>query len=566
MDSHPILIVGAGPTGLVLALALIKNGIGVRIIDKAHEFVVGSRGVGVMPRSLEVHNFLGTYDEIIARGQLSAEHIGRFYPIGGGRDEYRTSEIFPYSEPSDAIPIANAVLIGRDTQSIILLSHLAQHGVHVELNTELQSFEQHPDHVDVQIVKVIDGVDHHEAVRFQYVVGADGPRSIIRKTLGVSFLGETRLSENMVVGDIFIEDGFIEPSVFHIWGEAATQTLAMRASEHDKLYNFMCAGPQLDHDALASNIEELRKAFSRITGLNDIKWGETTSLSNYRWVSDISVCNTASQTPYYRPNIRMVDRFSMGRIFLAGDAAHVHSPAGAQGLNSGCLDAFNLGWKLALVVKGLAKESLLNSYTAERLPVIATMLQITTKIHRTMFTEGNQQRGWDRGGKLNQLGVNYRGSPIVIDERSPADDESSPYEIAPGSPLSAGDRAPDAHGLTDVGGVTGERLFHVFGPSHHTLLVFSQSFEDVKNFLELGGKAAKGLPLRTAVILPSSTSDFPECAADHVFVDQMGSARKNYAVEPETSTTAFLVRPDGVVGAVVVSVKGLERYFDNIAI
>ncbi|KAL0953955.1 hypothetical protein HGRIS_005116 [Hohenbuehelia grisea] len=549
MTPPSVLIVGGGPTGLVLGLTLAKCGVGMRIIDKVPKFQPGTRGPTSMPRSLEVHHFLGTCQDLLAAGRSNL--IPRMYPIGAGSEGYITPNIMPPSPPTDAIPISRPVMIGQDTQTSILRSHLAKHGVNVELSTELRSFQQHPDHVAVTMSKILDGEEHSEDAQFKYIVGTDGAHSVVRKGLGLTFLGETRDGENMVVGDIFVEEGFIDPSAFHIYGEAATEMLVLRATEHEKKYSFSCAGPHLDYATLASDREELLKAFVRITGRNDIKWGEIGWISNYR------------------PNIRMVDRFGSGRAFVAGDAAHIHSPAGGQGMNSGCLDAFNLGWKLALVVKGLAKESLLESYNEERLPVIAAMLQITSKIHRTMFTQGNQQKGWNRGGNLDQLGVNYRGSPIVVDERSPAEVAHNAYEAEAGSLLSAGDRAPDASGLEDMAGNAGvTRLFGIFAPTHHTVLVFTKDLEDASHILAAAAKAAKGLPLCTAVVFPSGTANtlHNNVAATHVLVDQKGSAIRNYAIVTAAGTTAVVVRPDGVVGAIVSSVDGMQRYFENITL
>ncbi|KAL0953974.1 hypothetical protein HGRIS_005133 [Hohenbuehelia grisea] len=547
MQTPSVLIVGAGPTGLVLGLTLAQNGIAIRIVDKLPEFPPGSRGTGLMPRSLEVHKFLGTYEDIKSAGLSGSNFHARMYPIGSGSENYKVSNLSVPLEPADATPITTYVLIGQDTQTEILRSHLAKYGVNVEFGTELVSFEQEADHVAVRLRKSQDGEERGEDVKFQYIVGADGAHSVVRKGLDMTFLGETRASENMSVGDIYVEDGFLEPNKFHIWGEASTQMLAIRSTEIPKKYNFACSGPQFDHNALSSSREALLKAFAQISGRNDIPWG------NISWVS------------HYRPNIRMVDRFSSGRVFVAGDAAHVHSPAGGQGMNSGCLDAFNLGWKLALAVKGFSKENLLESYDAERLPVIATMLQLTTKIHRTMYTAGTAEEGFNRDGNLNQLGVNYRSSAVVVDERSVKAHLSNPYETEPGSVLSAGDRAPDAGGLKDLTkGGDAVHLFDVYRPTHHTVLVFSQESSEARTFLTAATKAAKGAPLLTALIVPPGASDLADINSDRIFVDQKGSAGKSYVIAEHTTVTAVVVRPDGVIGAIALTVGGLEKYFENI--
>ncbi|KAL0953958.1 hypothetical protein HGRIS_005119 [Hohenbuehelia grisea] len=235
-------------------------------------------------------------------------------------------------------------------------------------------------------------------------------------------------------------------------------------------------------------------------------------------------------------------------------------------MNSGCLDAFNLGWKLALVIKGLAKDDLLESYNEERLPVIAAMLQITTKLFSKMFAV--KQERFEREKNMSQLGVNYRRSPIVIDDRSSDEVAHNPYDTEPGSLISAGDRAPDSSGLVEISqsGSSVTRLFDVYGPAHHTLLVFARKAEDASAFLTAARKAAKDVPLQVSVLAAPGSFKSTDVVADYVFVDQKGSARNSYAILPEASTTAVVVRPDGVVGAVVSSVGGVQKYFDNFVV
>ncbi|KAL0953975.1 hypothetical protein HGRIS_005134 [Hohenbuehelia grisea] len=548
MSSPSVLVVGGGPTGLVLALALAKNSVPVRVIEKFPGPIVGQRGAGLQPRTLEIHNFLGTYNDIAQRGQPIFKF--RMYPIGAGDQGFMEREFVPHIEPSDSTPLPNPWRMGQDTQTEILRSHLAKHGVFVETGTELRKFEQKPDHVEVEIVKLDGGKETIEIAQFPYIVGADGASSIIRKGLDVTFLGETRDTELMLVGDVHIEEGAPAPGFFHLYGDASTSMLGIRDTEHENRYSFNLAGAELAIDDLLNNRDELLQVMTRISGRTDIKWGEVTWLSKYR------------------PNIRMADRFGSGRCFIAGDAAHVHSPSGGQGMNSGCMDAFNLAWKLALVVKGLAKPSLLVSYTDERLPVIATMLKMTTKLHRTVITQGNTESGWRRDGSLTQLGVNSRGSPIVVDERTRAQDVVfNPYDTNLNAPRVAGDRAPDSTELHDLKGASDvTRLFQIYGPAHHTVLVFAGTANDAKTLLDATLKAAKSAPLRSVVVLPLEAESVGETtsAANYVLVDQKGLARRNYQVEASAPPTAVVVRPDGVLGAIATRTQGVETYFGNI--
>jgi len=268
---------------------------------------------------------------------------------------------------------------------------------------------------------------------------------------------------------------------------------------------------------------------------------------------------------YFRPNIRMVNKFSEGRVFVAGDAAHVHSPTGGQGLNSGVQDAFNLGWKLALVQKGLADKSLLETYSAERLPVISEMLGVTTSIlDKTIASKDGQT---ERSPILFMLGINCRFSTIVLDEFVTSVEEKpiNAYGVLDEGHLEAGDRAPDAPNMLQVGraepGAT--TLFSLYRPWYHTILVFAPSLADatpVLGALEAYDKSV----VRSAVVLPSSASVTSVASpADLVLVDQEGHAYSAYLMEAG-QTKVFVIRPDGVIGAIVHGTEGMKKYFSKI--
>ncbi|EED85348.1 hypothetical monooxygenase [Postia placenta Mad-698-R] len=267
----------------------------------------------------------------------------------------------------------------------------------------------------------------------------------------------------------------------------------------------------------------------------------------------------------------------LGRVFVAGDAAHVHSPVGGQGMNSSVQDSLNLGWKLALVERGLAPESLLDTYTEERLPVIAHMLKQTTNLFKTtrnaMANGEDASKAWARPRDLKMLGVNYRWSSIVLDERHPREASEKDMQLldAYGADTSgglhAGDRAPDAPGLAVVeeGNVSTETtsLFRIFDSAHHTVLIFSSDGSQIAAVL----KATKKLPprlIRTVVIYPRDSSpSLAVSGADVVCVDRDGYGHSGYGASPD-GTTVSIVRPDGIVGALVSGAAGLEAYFRNV--
>jgi len=229
-------------------------------------------------------------------------------------------------------------------------------------------------------------------------------------------------------------------------------------------------------------------------------------------------------------------------------------------LNSSVQDAFNLSWKLALILNNHVSppksHRLLNSYTAERLPVIAEMLSQTTAIlNHTFQADKDDIRPWTRGFVLKQFGVNYRGSPIVLDERTVEDVRGSPYSNDDGR-ICAGDRSPDAPGL--ISSMSGEqtRLFDMFKPWLHTVLIFgddlaSPVFRALRRFPEK--------TIQAFCIVPKDTPSH----ADTVLEDRDGHAYAAYAVDRARSTVV-VIRPDGIIGAIAFGVEGTERYFDRI--
>jgi len=268
----------------------------------------------------------------------------------------------------------------------------------------------------------------------------------------------------------------------------------------------------------------------------------------------------------------MVNKFGEGRVFVAGDAAHIHSPTGGQGMNTGIQDSFNLSWKLAHVIKGFSPPSLLDTYTEERLPVVAEMLNLTTKILKVSKDESTGEAGWNRTGNINQLGVNYRGSSIVVDQCTnsgtgpEAREAHSAYDIEIGGPLLAGDRAPDASELVKVESDNEKsnestRLFKLLSLTRHTVLIFAE-VADVPATLAIIAKYPKEL-VRPVVLLRAGTTDRIQDTACDVFEDRGGHVYHAYKGVEGASTT-IIIRPDGVVGAVVRDVDGLERYFSTI--
>ncbi|KAG1777062.1 FAD binding domain-containing protein [Suillus placidus] len=532
-STPPVLIVGAGPAGLVAALTLLQNGIPVRIIDKDPDPRIGQRGPGIWPRSLELFNFLNVPE---------VNDLGKPFPVirsyQPGTLELMTEySMVPHMEPTPAIPFYVAKLIGQQLLDVILRRHLDKFSCSVEMGTELRSVEQSNEGVTAVLTK--NGI--LETFNTKWMIGADGAKGIVRKQLSLTFLGETRDDARIVVGDIRLNCVH-----WHQFGQFNKRGLSLRPTDEigEDGWQFFIFGSDVD---LPKAAQSEKLVFEIIASLIPTE----VTFTKVIWMSE------------FKANIRMVNKFSEGRVFVAGDAAHVHSPTGGQGLNSSVQDAFNLGWKLALVEKGLADKSLLETYNTERLPVISEMLEMTTTILNHAVKTGDATT--PRNPIVFMLGINYRFSNIVLDEFATPGKPINAYGMLGEGHFEAGDRAPDAPNMLQVGGGESgvKTLFGLYRPWYHTVLVFTPNHADATPILG-ALEAYDTSVVRSAVILPSSAIGVTvACPADLVLVDQEGHAYSAYLVEAG-QTKVFVIRPDGVIGAIIHGAEGVRKYFSRI--
>ncbi|KAG2153625.1 FAD binding domain-containing protein [Suillus bovinus] len=446
----PVLVVGAGPTGLVAALTLLQNGIPVRIIDKEPNPNIGQRGPAIWPRSLDLFSFLNVPE---------INDLGKPFPVirsyqPGTLELMKEYPMVPHIEPTPAIPFYVAKFIGQQLLDVILRRHLEKFSCSVEMDTELRSFEQS----DESVTAVLEKNGMLETFNTKWLIGADGAKGIVRKQLGLTFLGETRDDALMITGDIRLTCVGLDRSYWHQFGYFKERGLSIRPTDEvgEDGWQFLIFGGDVDLTKAAQS-EEL--VLEIITSLIPTE----ITFTKVIWMSE------------FRTNIRMVNKFSEGRVFVAGGI--VHSPTGGQGLNSGVQDVFNLGWKLALVEKGLADKSLLETYNAERLPVISEMLEMTTTILNQTLKTGNIST--TRSPILFMLGINCRFSDIVLDEF-----------VIPGKPVNAYWRESDV-----------KTLFGLYRPWYHTVLVFAPSHTDAT--LTLGALEAYDKSIVRSVVIPA---------------------------------------------------------------
>ncbi|KAK7030682.1 FAD-binding-3 domain-containing protein [Favolaschia claudopus] len=572
VENRQILVVGAGPSGLVVALALRRNGVPVRLIDCEPVSRLGQRGAGIMPRSMELFSQLGVGDEILRRAIPAPPAV--MYQMPGGVEITAKFDMWPAAPPDPQRPFPNVVMLGQDHLEQILRTELQRLGCETEWGSTLLSFEQSEDCVRTRISRLHADEETVENATFGFLVGTDGARGMVRKTLGLSFLGETSNAQRLVVGDVMVHG--LDPKLWHMWGEFDGAWISLRPTEVPYMWGFLLQGPNIDHAHIVKHPEALASIFVEYTGgRRDLVFGDVVWLSTYR------------------PNIRMVDKFGVGRVFLAGDSAHVHSITGGQGMNVGIQDSMNLAWKLALVQRKLAPESLLHTYTEERAPVVAAMLNQITALLKENWTDKigapppspGGISAWKHNGGVLQLGVNCRWSSLVVDEQELDDDylddfetdeydeedeNNDAFESFVERPLCAGDRAPDAPGLfvlqrpssdkTGAASDTPTSLFRTFRASRHTVLIFSESVNRCTALIRLLASLPPDV-LQCVVVVRKPAADRCE-NADWLLEDRAGHAYKAYALRD--ACDIVIVRPDGLIGAIVRSRNGLQQYLRGV--
>ncbi|MGW0331372.1 FAD-dependent oxidoreductase [Streptomyces sp. NPDC003011] len=415
-----VLIVGAGPTGLTLGIDLARRGVAARVVERAEGLFPGSRGKGFQPRTMEVFDDLGVLDAVRAAG--GTYPVGMLWRDGRQLGEHRMFD--PLEETEDA-PYTEPWMLPQWRTQEILFARLGELGGRVAFGREATGLDQEEDGVTVRFA---DGAP----VRARYAVAADGGRSALRRSLGIGMAGETVDPQPMLVADLRVNG--LDRDHWHIFPPreedgAAFLTLCPLAGTDD----FQCVARFPEGAAVDLSLDGIRKVVAARTHL------AAEDVTEVRWASD------------FRPRAALADHFREGRVLLAGDAAHVHSPAGGQGLNTSVQDAYNLGWKLGAVLRDGVDAALLDTYEEERRPVAAQVLGLSTSVHRG---------GTRRGAATGQLGLGYRDSTLT-EETRPSPDR-----------IRAGDRAPDAT-------VAGVRLFDAFRGPHWTLLALGTPVPDV---------------------------------------------------------------------------------------
>ena len=404
-----VLISGAGPTGLVLAAGLARQGVPVRVVDRAEGPATTSRALGLHPRGAEV------LERLDALGSLPQHSI----PVrsmtlrGGGGAEVRLDLDHGRSGHRSALLVSQAVIEGR------LRARLAELGVEVGWGHELVGATEEAGGV----AATVRGPSGEEVVRASWLVGCDGAHSAVRKLAGIAFPG-AQITDAALLADVRADWPFSRTGSTAVFGEHGVLAVLPLPGG---VWRLIAPAPA-ELPAAADQEQVLQVCRQAVRS----ELGQSAeSITGVDWVSQ------------FRIHRRLAETYRRGRLLLAGDAAHIHSPAGGQGMNTGIGDAENLAWKLGMVVRGRAREDLLQTYEAERRPLAETVLRSTTAATRVIFGGGRsflrdrvafplmrarrvQQQVW---WSASQLGVHYRGRSLAARSRGPGP--------------RAGDRAPN---------------------------------------------------------------------------------------------------------------------------
>lgn len=398
MTKNDVLIIGAGPTGLVLGLWLRKLGARVRLIDKTDAPGTTSRALAVHARTLELYTQLDLANAVIAQGH-------KVPAIGLWVQGERRARISFADAGSEVTPYPFLHIFPQDEHEKLLIARLEQFGVTIERQTELMDYSDDGERIAARLR----GPQGEERCDASYIAGCDGACSTVRQAMGAGFPGGT-YQQIFYVADV-------EAS-----GPAINGDLGVDLDEADFLAVFPLKGE--GRVRLIGTVRDERAARA-----DTLRFSDVSERSIEKLRVDVRKVNWFST---YRVHHRVTEHFRKGRAFVLGDAAHIHSPAGGQGMNTGIGDAINLAWKLKAVLDGRAGDALLDSYEAERIPFAKRLVQATDRVFSLATAEGRFAnfvrtrivpvalpaaasfgvwREW-MFRTVSQVQINYRGGPL----------------------------------------------------------------------------------------------------------------------------------------------------------
>lgn len=557
-----VLIVGAGPTGLALATDLLRHGLRCRIIDQERVPAPWSKAQIVHARTLEIFEALGVAAEVRAHGKQI--HGFNIHETPSLKRVARVQLGAVDSQAGSFLSIPQ-----RDTE-VCLARHYERLGGVIERPVRLEGFVQDDDGVTATLVHPD---DRKEVVRAAWLVGCDGAHSTTRGGLGLEFSGST-YEQRLIQADVRIDMPLHVDDDEIVLFLAADGLIGLFPLPGERRYRMIA--PLFDGEEIEPTLENFQRLMAHRGPAGAV-------VSDPVWMVG------------FRIHCRMVSRYRIGRVFVAGDAAHIHSPAGGQGMNTGVQDAHNLAWKLALVQRGRARPELLDSYDAERRPVAAATLAGTDAATRRgiiAFTlrnpiavaMRNRLLGFvanlgfvgDRAAQgLSMLEIGYPDSPIVAQDRPPlhrahlltsADVESPSLRdwVDFGHGPAPGERAPDV--LVAPEQPDSPRLYDLLRGPTHTLLLFDGAAPTPEGYANLAAVARRTRERFDGLVTPVVVVPRAERPAalewdGALVLDAEGAVHQRYGARSEC---LYLVRPDGHVGYRGQPADG-EKLFDYLA-
>ncbi|MFV2106145.1 FAD-dependent monooxygenase [Micromonospora sp. LOL_015] len=523
--STDVLVVGAGPTGLTTAIELARRGVDCQIIDRLTSPPdQADKAIGVHCRTMEIWADQGVDREAMNAGSWL---VGQAVFVNG-HQVHRGSWELP------GLPYAHLGLPQYETERI-LTDRLATLGVRPRRGTELVDFTSDDDGVTANLAHADGGT---ETVRAKFLVGADGAHSRVRQLLGLTFTGGLgRFPQLFMLGDVDVG-----------WDMPANHLLRFIHETDGQLDNMLVCVPLRGESRYRIATMAPPRYFAATCGENappgfSAELGEPTLADVQAVLDQLAPAGTTAAnlrwSSIFRISHGIVDRYRDGRIFVAGDAAHLHPPAGGQGMNTGIQDAWNLAWKLALAVRGVAAPGLLDSYEIERRPQGE---EVVGRAVRLAFTDELEREDLERQflQEMSML-VSYADSPLVGESLATVD----ALRTGP----APGERAPDVSGLRRRGVGHPMRLHELTRGTRHTLLLYADRTADEATLAAID-KLSADLPERTygeVEVYLLLSPDTPAPPADHppVLHDAAGGFRAGYGT---AGAAAYLIRPDGYVG------------------
>ncbi|SHH11764.1 FAD-dependent monooxygenase [Geodermatophilus nigrescens] len=524
-----VLVVGAGPAGLTAGIELARRGVAVRVVDKRPEASTqADKAIGIHCRTMEIWEDQGVVTEAMDAGSWL---YGQTVFVNGKRThqvDWSGLEELPY---------AHLGLPQYETERI-LTGRLRSLGVEVERGVELTGFTQDDEGVTATLTHSSGDV---EAARAAYLVGADGASSAVRAQLGLRFEGGLSMFPQLfMLGDVDV-DWEMPPGHLVRWvrieddGDFTGMLVCVPLRGRNR-YRVATLAPKRLQDTIGTGVvppgfwkEYDPPGLADIQAAIDDLGPAGTTASNLRWSS------------IFRIKHGIVDRYREGRVFVAGDAAHLHPPAGGQGMNTGIQDAWNLSWKLALAVRGEASPGLLDSYDAERRPAGKAIVDRAVAI---AFTDEMDMEDEKAQFLLEmQMTMNYAGSPLVGEDAG----RPGARDGFDGGP-EPGHRAPDVTGLRRFGVAHDLRVFDLTRGTHATLLLSADGTADTGALEELAAAVRRDTrgQVRPYLVLAPGTA-VPPLVELPVLSDPDGRFRAAYGITG-AGTAAYVVRPDGHVG------------------